>query len=184
MIKFIRKDVLIGAGAAFVVLCLVTAALYFLLVRPRNIELQSNQARAAAKQSELDSLSAEAIRRISEQAEHYRNRLSEYMALSGQQGELSIRLRQMAVENRVADFSGRDVSGRTMSDSALKYVDEQRMNITFAGDFGSFAGFLRAIESNRPVVLVDGFNVAHDSRDSRRITASMESTVYYERSGR
>lgn len=179
MLKFIKKEILIGAIAVFVVLCIITACLYFLLAHPRNIELKGVEGRLAAKQSEYEALSQDTVRHLKEQADKQRTELGGYMILAGHQGELPIRLRQLAAENRLEGFSSKDVSGGIL-DTELQYISEQRVNISFAGDFTGFAGFLRAIESNNPAVFVDSFNVTHDSKDDTRITASMESTVYVE----
>ncbi len=180
MTKIIRKEILIGAAAAFGVLCLLALGLHFLLASPRSVELRSVAATFASKQTELDGLSAETVKRLKAEAQKYRSDLSEYMVLAGQQGELSIRLRQLAAENRLEDFSSKDVSSNQFADSGLLYIIEQRINISFSGDFSGFAGFLQAVEKNHPAVFVDGFNVTHDSKDASRMSASMESAVFYE----
>jgi len=185
MMKFIRKEILIGAAATFGVMCLLAVGLYFLLVQPRSIELRGMETKLASKQAEIESLSPETVKRLKAQAEQSRSDLSKYMVLAGQQGELSIKLRQLAAENRLEGFSNKDVSGGLFSDSGLQNIAEQRINITFSGDFVTgFAGFLRAVENNHPAVFVDGFSVTHDVKDDMRITASMESTIFYEQKGK
>jgi hypothetical protein len=184
MMKVIRKEILIAAAVTFGVMCLLAVGLYFLLVHPRSIELRVAEAKLASKRAEVESLSAETVKRLKAQAEESRSDLSQFMVLAGQQGELSIKLRQLAAENRLGEFSNKDVSGGLFSNSELQYIAEQRINISFSCDFMDFARFLHAVEKNRPEVFVDGFSVTHDSKDDTRVSASMESTVFYEQRGK
>jgi hypothetical protein len=184
MTKLIRKEILVWAGIVLAVLCVLTALLYFGMVKPRAYRLEAARSKLAAKRAELDSLSDDRVRRIMKQAETSRTELGEYVLMAGQQGELSVQLSQSAAGSRVTDFTSREMAGGTTSTANLDNVGEQRMRMTFAGDYRAFADFVYALECNRPAVFIDGFNVTHDSRDETRVTADMESTVLYELKGK
>lgn len=176
--KVIRKEILVGAGIAFAVFCLVTVLLYVLLTHPRSMQLADVKARLAAKQADLDSLSPDQMKGLLAQAEKKRAELSEFMVLSGLQGELSIRLRQLASANKLESFSVKDTA--PVGNSELQYISEQRMFITFTGEYIGFARFVRSLENNKPVVFVDGFKVAHMQENPDRITAEITASVLNE----
>jgi hypothetical protein len=179
--KAIRKESLVVAAVVFAALWLVTAVLYFLMVHPRSVQAEAIRSQLNVKQSELDSLSGEALQKIAAQAEKYRSTVSEYVLLAGQQGDLPVRLRKLSSENRLTEFSNNDmtIGGQYQGEESASLA-ERRMRISFNGDFSGFAGFLYAVENNHPVVFVDIFNVTHDSRNELQISASMESAVLYE----
>jgi hypothetical protein len=178
--KVIRKEILAGAAVAFVVLSLCTIALYVFVTRPRAAQLADISSKLAARQEQLDSLMPDRMQALLAQAEKKRTELSDYMVLSGQQGELSIRLRQLATANRLDGFSAKDMPSAVSNTNADAYTSEQRMRILFNGDFGGFAGFMYAIETNRPVVFVDGFKVAHNTDDATRVNCDIDATVLTE----
>jgi hypothetical protein len=178
--KVIRKEILIGAGIVLAVLCVVTALLYFVLVNPRSLQLADINSKLAAKQADMDSLSADQMKTLLVQAEKRRAELSDYMVLSGQQGELSIRLRQLASASRLDGFSVKDSTTGGSTNSDAQFTSELRMRILFNGDFSGFAGFIYALETNKPVVFVDGFKVAHLQDDPTRINGDIDSCVLAE----
>jgi hypothetical protein len=184
MNKVIRKEILMGAAIAFGVLCLLTALLYFLLAHPRAMKLAEVRSKLDAKQWELEGLSTERVQKLRAQADKCRSELSEYMLLANQQGELSIRLRKLAAENKLEDFSSKDIAGNAGQGIDSVLLEEQRIRISFSGDCSGFAGFLYALENNRPVVFVDGFSMTHDSRDNTRIMADMDAAVFCEAKGK
>jgi hypothetical protein len=176
--KVIRKEILVGAGIVFALLCLCAALLYLSLVRPRAIEKASVDSEFSARQTELDSLSADRMKGLLGQAEKKRAELKSYVVLSGLQGELSIRLRTLASTNKLDAFSVKETSSPASQE--LTYISEQRMRITFTGDYIGFARFVRALENNQPLVFVDGFKVTHLTDDPTRISADIDSAVLNE----
>jgi hypothetical protein len=184
MKKVIRKEILMGAAIAFVAMCLLTALLYGLLTHPRAIKLADIRSKLDAKQSELEGLSTERVQKLIAQADKCRSELSEYMLMANQQGELSIRLRKLAAESKLVDFSSKDTQSSAGQGISSANLEEQRIRISFSGDFSGFADFLYAMEKNRPVIFLDGFTIAHDSRDNTRITAEMDASVFCEAKGK
>jgi hypothetical protein len=177
--KVIRKEILVGAGIVLAALCICTVLLYVVLVRPRTLQLAEIGSKLAARQAELDSLSPDRMRALLAQAEKKRSELSDYVVLAGMQGELSIRLRQLASANKLDAFSVKETPTGIFSAESI-YTSEQRMRVVFTGDFIGFARFVRALENNRPVVFVDGFKVAHMQEDPTRISAEIDSSVLNE----
>jgi hypothetical protein len=177
--KVIRKEILTGAIAVFAVLCICAALLYFMLVRPRAQQLADVEARLAIRLAEEDSLSADKMSKLIAQADKKRAELSEYMVFAGQQGELSIRLRQLASANRLDGFSAKETQGVTQDNDQSSIV-EQRTHVLFAGDYSGFAGFAYALEANKPVVFVDGFKVVHNQDDPTRVNVDIDATVLTE----
>jgi hypothetical protein len=177
----IRKETLAGAVIVFAALWLVAAVLYFLLTHPRSLQTEAVQSQLNDKQAELDSLFGEALQKTAAQAKNCRLMMSEYVLLADQQGDLPVRLRKLSSENRLTEFTNKDLSsvGQYQADESANLA-ERRMRISFVGDFSGFAGFLYSIEKNFPVVFVDTFNVTHNSIDNLKVSVSMESAVLYE----
>ena len=179
--KAIRKESLVIAAIVFAVLWLGTAVLYLLLVRPQSVQTEQVKSRLDAKQSELDSLSTEALQKAAAQAAQCRSGLSEYVLLADQQGDLPVRLRKLSDDSRLTEFVNNDTtSSNQYQNTEVTTLAERRMRITFVGDFTGFAGFLYAVESNHPVVFVDSFSVTHSDKDNMQVSVNMDAAVLYE----
>jgi|GEM_PF-5744916 len=156
-------------------------AFYFLLLQPRSIRLKGLSAEYEKKQRTYEGLSAENVSAALAEVRKARESLGDYVVPPGRSQEIPLKIRTLASDSRLLSFTSKDNnSSATSPQNSFKNVSEQRMQVSFTSDYMGFASFLYAIESNRPVVFVDGFNVGHDSQDSLRVNASMDLTTLCE----
>jgi hypothetical protein len=175
--KVIRKEILITAIIIFVVLCLGVTALYTALVRPRALAMAGVKADLATRRSELQSLSPENMKDLLAKAQQCRSKLEEYVLLADRQGTLSTDLCKLGSDQGLSVISG---AALAIANNNALYTNEQKMDLSFTGDYIGFARFVRALELNRPVVFVDGFKIAHDTENPGRVTGNINTSVVNE----
>ena len=185
MRRVIRKEILIGAAIAFAVLSLAAAVVYFTLAHPRHVQAGDAESRLALKQQELESLLPENLKVLRDQARQYRDTLSDYVELSGQQGDVLIALKVLAGKRNLTDFRSTEKTVISSSSSKMDSIVERQIRIDITGDFKGFAGFLRDLENNKPVVFVNEFNVSPESKnDSKaKVIAAIDFVVLREKAG-
>jgi Tfp pilus assembly protein PilO len=92
---------------------------------------------------------------------------------------LTFDISQIANEKKVNSFSIRmqeDSRGAQKED--LKYIQENRIDISFTSDFNQFATFLNALERHRPVVFVDNFKITRSAVDDSNHRTNMKLAVF------
>lgn len=117
--------------------------------------------------------------RFKEELESLQNKLKDFAVDSEDSSNFTFDISQIANEKKVESFSI-----KTQEDSiksarlGLKYLEENQININFAGDFNQFATFLNTLERNRPAVFVDNFKITRSQREELGHKVNMRLAVF------
>jgi Tfp pilus assembly protein PilO len=116
---------------------------------------------------------------LNRQIEDLRNRLEQFVIDSGESANLTFDISQIANENMVTSFSirSKDRPG-TLADSNYDHICEKQIRVSFTAGFSQFAGFLNALERNRPVLFVDKFMITRSEGDSSGHQVDMDLAVF------
>ena len=117
--------------------------------------------------------------RFKEELESLQNTLKDFAVDSNDSPNLTFDISQIANDKKVESFSV-----KTQEDSiksarlGLKYLKENQINISFAGNFNQFATFLNTLERNRPAFFVDNFKITRSQREELGHTVNMRLAVF------
>jgi hypothetical protein len=108
--------------------------------------------------------------------------LRRFVTDSDGSANLTFDISRLANQNNVLSFSikARDNKG-LFEVPGCSLIGENRFDISFAGDFKRFAMFLNALERHEPVVFVDAFSIAADTRGEMPSKATMAVSVLVEK---
>ncbi len=178
--RYFTKVALIWAGC-FVLFFFA----YMLMLAPqRNSKKQLEKQLAGKKQiydSALKAAQEESRIQLSEQLEHLRNRLENFVIDFEDSANLTFDISQIANEKEVTSFSieTRKDKKRDKETSDYNYISESRINISFStASFNQFAALLNALERHRPVIFVDGFVMTRSRTGSSGHQANMSLSVF------
>jgi len=117
--------------------------------------------------------------RLNEEIENLRNQLQDFAVDFEASANLTFDISQIANEKKVDSFSIKtQEDSRGSSGPDLKHLKENRIDISFAGDFTQFATFLNALERHRPVVFVDNFKITRSTTGDSNHRANMRLAVF------
>jgi Tfp pilus assembly protein PilO len=102
---------------------------------------------------------------LNEQIESLHNELKDFVADFEDSASLTFDLSQIAEEKEVASFGSKVKSNRgiAVKKDNYKFINENKINITFTGNFNQFATFLNALERHRPVIFIEKFSLIPSS---------------------
>jgi Tfp pilus assembly protein PilO len=116
---------------------------------------------------------------LNEEIENLRNKLKDFAVDFENSPNLTFDIGQIATEKKVDSFSIKtQEKTRSSSGADLKFLQENRIDLSFAGDFNQFASFLNALERNRPVVFVDNFKITRSPTGDSKHRANMKLAVF------
>lgn len=116
---------------------------------------------------------------LNEEIENLRNIVKDFAADFENSSNLTFDIGQIANEKKVDSFSIKtQENARNSYGVNLKYLQENRIDLSFAGDFKQFASFLNALERNRPIIFVDNFKITRSPTDDSKHRASMKLAVF------
>jgi len=118
-------------------------------------------------------------KRKNEEIEKLQETMKNFAYDSEDSANLTFDISQIANEKKVNSFSIRmqeDSRGAQKGD--LKYIQENRIDISFTGDFNQFAIFLNALERHKPVVFVDNFKITRSTADDSNHRTNMKLAVF------
>lgn len=117
--------------------------------------------------------------RFKEELESLQNKLKDFAFDFEDSPNLTFDISQIANEKKVESFSIKTQEDRINSERlGLKYLQENQVNINFAGNFNQFATFLNTLERNRPVVFVDNFRITRSPREELGHKVNMKLAVF------
>jgi Tfp pilus assembly protein PilO len=124
----------------------------------------------------LRAAEAKTKKQLNEQIESLRSGLNNFVADFEDSANLTFDLSQIAEEKQVTSFGSKVKSNRgvTAKDD-YKFINENKINITFNGNFNQFATFLNALERHRPVIFVEKFVI---SRPAGRKDSGYQVNLY------
>lgn len=113
--------------------------------------------------------------------EELQSRLGDYVADERAAANLTFDISRIANENSVLTFSvkSRDNKG-TSEIPDCKLIGENRLDVSFNGNFRQFAMFLNALERHIPLIFVDSFSVSNDNSRDENARVNMSLSVFVE----
>ena len=164
--KYLKTMALIWAGA----LMLFIAA-FALLLNPQIREKNRLIAEAAKKQKLYDG-AADAARedtrkKITSELEALKSKMNDYAIESEDSANINLDISRIAAAEQVSSFTFKTSDKQQSSQTESKYLQENRINISFNANFRQFATLLNTLERHQPIIFVDGFRIARSNKDNR-----------------
>ena len=117
--------------------------------------------------------------RSNEEIETLRNKLKEFVVDFEDSANLTFDISQIASEKKVDSFSIKtQEKSRLSAGLDLKYLQENHINISFAGNFNQFATFLNALERHKPTFFVDNFKIIRSLQNNSKHKVNMSLAVF------
>ncbi len=117
--------------------------------------------------------------RFKEELESLQNKLKDFAFDFEDSPNFTFDISQIANEKKVESFSIKTQEDRLTSERlGLKHIQENQININFAGDFNQFATFLNTLERNRPAVFVNNFRITRSQREESGHKVNMRLAVF------
>jgi Tfp pilus assembly protein PilO len=172
--KYLKTMALVWAGA----LMLFIAA-FALLLNPQVRERNRLVVEAANKQKLYDG-AADAARedtrkKFTSELETLKSKMNDYAIDSKDSANITLDISRIAAAKQVSSFTVRTSDQQQSSQTESKYLQENRINISFNADFRQFATLLNTLERHRPIIFVDSFRIARSSEDNR---VDMELSIF------
>ncbi len=106
-------------------------------------------------------------------------RLADFVIEFEDSANLTFDISQLAKEKDVGSFSirGRDRSAVSPI-LGCESIEDSHIDLSFTGQFGQFAGFLNALERNRPVLFVDTFSITRSDQAQTDHRVNMDLAVF------
>lgn len=176
--KYFATIALVWAGCF--VLCFFV---YMLVLSPQRKTREQVEQRLAEKRQICESAQKasqeESILKIKEQIEHLRDGLKDFAVDFEDSANLTFDISQIANAKEVSSFRIKTRESRKGSSMAnCNYICENRIDVSFIGNFNQFATFLNSLERHRPVVFVDKFTIIRSDRDDSGHKVSMDLAVF------
>ena len=172
--KYLKTMILVWAGALMLFI-----AVFVLLLNPQIRERNRLFAEVNKKQKLYDG-AADAARedtrkKIIGELETLKSKMYDYAIEPEDSANITLDIGRIAAAKQVSSFttktSDKQQSGKTES----KYMQENRINISFNADFRGFATLLNTLERYRPIIFVDTFRVVRSNNDNR---VDMELSIF------
>lgn len=178
--KYFTKVALVWAGC-FVLFFFA----HMLMLAPQKKSKEWLEKRLTGKKqiysSALKAAQQETRIQLTEQIEHLRNRLKNFVIDFEDSANLTFDISRIANEKEVTSFSieTKDDGGRSAATSDYDHIFESRIDISFlTADFNQFAALLNALERHRPVIFVDRFAITRSERGSSDHQVNMSLAVF------
>lgn len=181
----VLKDYLTMLGLVWIGCLIVFVFVYVLAVKP-----QSRYKHKLAKELEEKKRDYLAVCEISNKGtreklvldvEKLQQKLHRFVADANNYANLTFDISRIANKINVVSFS---IKGKNSKGSyeipRCKLIGENKMDISFGGDFSQFASFLNALERHQPVLFVDTFAIDRSNRDDDTNKVSMSLSVFVE----
>jgi Tfp pilus assembly protein PilO len=168
----------IWVGCFVLLLC----AYMFLLAPQKKSKQRIEQKFAEVKQTYERTVSAaddEAKADLTKQVEDLRDRLGQFVIESEDAADLTFDISEIASEKQVTSFSikSRDKQAAPAGLDS-DHLSEKHIHISFTAGFPQFAGFLNAVERNRPVLFIDKFMIRRSDDETSGHQVNMDLAVF------
>jgi len=167
-IKVHKKYLLISAVVWAVCLVIFLIA-YIFVIGPQKSSKRLIENRLAEKRKTYEfaikASQDETKIQLNEQIESLHSKLKDFVADFEDSASLTFDLSQIAEEKKVASFGSKVKSNRgiAIKKDDYQFISENKIDISFTGDFNQFATFLNALERHRPVIFVEKFTLIPSS---------------------
>jgi Tfp pilus assembly protein PilO len=184
--KKVLREYATTLGLIWVACFIVLIFVYVLVLKPqgqikqtllKQLEVKKQDYIAARATSNDESRSL-----LVADVEQMQGRLRRFVTDSDGSANLTFAISRIANENKVAAFSIKARDNKSLFEiPQCSVIGENRMDVSFVGDFRQFAMFLNALERHEPVIFVDSFSITKDNRDDEANKVSMSLSVFVEK---
>ena len=171
----------------FWVVCLLVLVLVYMLALKPQRQVRRDIEDKLAKQKKMLDGALEASKpqtkeRLAREVEEYRGRLRDFVTDSDGAANMTFDISRIANEEKVSAFSIKRIGTAQLGSIAqCEYIGENRMEVSFEGNFNQFARFVNALERHRPVVFVDSFSIGKSNYSTGGNHITMSLSVFVEK---
>lgn len=156
---------------------------YFLVISPQSRAigqaLQQLDETEKVYEAALLTTRPEIQTRLTEEFGQLQNKLGDFAVDFENSANLTFDISRIASEKQLSSFAIKTADGRRESgNSDHQLLQENRVELTFEGDFIQFATFLNALERHRPVFFVDRFKIARSLQEHAPHKVEMDVAVF------
>ena len=176
--KYIATLALVWAG------CFVLFFFVYMIVLTPQKKAKTEVEKEIAEKKRIYNSALKASRqdtkiRLSQQLEHLKDGLKDFVVDFEDSTNLIFDISQIANEKKVGSFGikAKDIR-RGSTVPKCKYIYENHIDISFTAGFNQFATFLNALERNRPVLFVDEFKITRSDEDNSSHPVNMNLSVF------
>jgi Tfp pilus assembly protein PilO len=165
----IHRKYLIMSGVVWAVCFVIFVFAYIIIIGPQSSAKKILKNRLDQTRQDYDfainAAEEQTKKQLGEQIENLHAKLNDFVADFEDSANLTFDLSQIAEEKKVTSFGSKVKSNRGVAAKKddYKFISENRINITFNGDFKQFATFLNDLERHRPVLFVEKFTIIKPS---------------------
>jgi hypothetical protein len=163
------RKYIITMGIVWGVSFLLSAIAFYFLINPQ-LKVKAGLLQEVAEKKEqlnvaINASLEENKKKLATEVESLRIRLGNYASEYEDSPNLTFAVSRIAGDKQVNNFNVKTPdSGRQQEQLAVKNLQENKMEISFASDFMQFINFINTLERHQPVVFVDRFRVQHDGQ--------------------
>jgi hypothetical protein len=183
--KKVLREYLTTLGLVWIGCLILFVFVYLLAVKP-----QSSYRRKLSKQLEEKKQDYIAAREISNKesrkqlaidVEKMEQQLHRFVADANDSANLTFDISRIANKISVVSFSIKAKNSKGVFEiPQCRMIGENKMDISFGGDFNQFASFLNSLERHEPLLFVDTFTIDRSNRDDEANKVSMSVSVFVE----
>lgn len=164
----IHKRYLLTSGVVWAVCFVIFIFAYVIIIGPQKNAKKLLESKLGEVRQDyefaLRAAEEETKKQLNEQIGSLYGKLNDFVADFEDSANLTFDLSQIAEEKKLTSFGSKVKSNRDIKKKEdYKFIGENRINITFNGNFNQFATFLNALERHRPVIFVEKFVISRPS---------------------
>lgn len=173
--------------ALFWVACLLVLLVAYVLALKPQRQVRRDIEDKLAMQKEmlegaLEASNPQTKERFAREVQEYRAKLRDFVTDSDGAANMTFDISRIANEEKVSAFSIKMIGGAQLDSVAqCEYIGENRMEVSFEGNFNQFARFVNALERHRPVVFVDSFSIGRSNFGTGGNHITMSLSVFVEK---
>ncbi|MGA2094420.1 MAG: GspMb/PilO family protein [Sedimentisphaerales bacterium] len=165
------KKYLITMGLVWAGALVVVVAAFIFLINPQ-VREKDRLAKEAADKQKLYNGAVEAAKedtkkKLAAELESLKSKLNDYAIDSEDSANMTLDISRVATAGQVASFTIKNCEQQQSGQSDSKYLQENRIQISFSSDFRQFATLLNMLERHRPVIFVDNFRITRASDNNK-----------------
>jgi Tfp pilus assembly protein PilO len=166
------KKYLITMGLVWAGALVVVVAAFIFLINPQVREKERLAKEAAGKQNiyngAVEAAKEDTKKKLAAELESLKSKLNDYAIDSEDSANMTLDISRVATAGQVSSFTVRAGEQRPQSGQTdSKYLQENRIQISFSSDFRQFATLLNTLERHRPVIFVDNFRITRSSDNNK-----------------
>ena len=165
----VHKKYLIMSAVVWAVCLVLFFITHIFIIGPQKSSKKLIENRLAEKRKiyefAIKAAKGETKIQLNKQIESLDRKLKDFVADFEDSANLTFDLSQIAEEKKVTSFGSKVKSNRGLAakKDGYQFISENKIDITFTGNFNQFATFLNALERHRPVIFIEKFTLVPSS---------------------